>query len=108
MGDVIHALPAVAALRQKFPNAKIGWAIQKRWAELLRAPSAKPYGPLSPQRPLVDLVHTVNTFKWRSNLLSSQTRREVKELKRTLRIEKYDAAIDFQGARQVRRDRALD
>ncbi len=98
MGDVIHALPAVAALRQAFPNAKIGWAIEERWSELLRAPSAKPYSPLSPQRPLVDLVHTVNTFKWRSNLLSSQTRREVKELKRTLRIEKYDAAIDFQGA----------
>ena len=65
MGDVIHTLPAVAGLRQKFPNVKIGWAIEERWAELLRAPSAKPYGPLSPQRPLVDLVHTVNTFKWR-------------------------------------------
>ncbi|HEY1801624.1 MAG TPA: lipopolysaccharide heptosyltransferase I [Terriglobales bacterium] len=98
MGDIIHALPAVAALRQAFPNAKIGWAIEERWAELLCSPSAGHAGPLSPQHPLVDLVHTVNTFAWRSNLLSSQTRREVKELKRALRIEEYDAAIDFQGA----------
>ena len=98
MGDVIHAIPSVAALRQAFPNAKIGWAIEERWAELLCSPFAGHSGPLSPQRPLVDLVHTVNTFKWRSNLFFSQTRREVNELKRTLRIEKYDAAIDFQGA----------
>jgi heptosyltransferase-1 len=98
MGDVIHALPAVAALRQAFPNATIDWTIEERWAELLRAPSAENSGPLSSQRPLVDSVHTVNTFRWRSNLLSSRTRREVKELKRTLRMAKYDAAIDFQGA----------
>src|SRR6185437_2608701 len=98
MGDVIHALPAVAALRQAFPNAKIDWVIEERWAELLCAPSAGHSGPLSPQRPLVDSVHTVNTFEWRSNLLSSRTRREVTEFKRTLRTAKYDAAIDFQGA----------
>lgn len=98
MGDVIHALPAVAALRQAFPNAKIDWAIEERWAELLRAPSAEHSGPLSPQRPLVDSVYTVNTFGWRSNLFSSRTRREVKEFKGTLRTAKYAAAIDFQGA----------
>jgi heptosyltransferase-1 len=98
MGDVIHALPAVTALRQKFPNAKIGWAIEERWAELLCAPTANPYGSLSPQRPLADFVHTANTFKWRSNLISSRTRREVKVFKQTLRDAAYDAAIDFQGA----------
>jgi heptosyltransferase-1 len=98
MGDVIHALPAVAALRQAFPNAKIDWTIEERWTELLRAPSADDSGPLSPQRPLVDSVHTVNTFGWRSNLLSSRTRREVKELKQKLRMAQYDAVIDFQGA----------
>ena len=29
MGDVIHALPAVAALRDAFPEARIGWAVEE-------------------------------------------------------------------------------
>jgi heptosyltransferase I len=98
MGDAIHAMSAVTALREAFPGIKIGWAIEERWVELLCSPSAGLVGARSPQRPLVDFVHTVNTFRWRANLLSSQTRKEVKELKRTLRAEKYDAVVDFQGA----------
>ena len=98
MGDVIHALPAVGALRAAFPSAHIGWVIEERWVELLCAPSAGLAGTLSQQRPLVNSVHPVNTFRWRSNLLSSQTRKEIKELKRTLRASQYDITIDFQGA----------
>ena len=37
MGDIIHALPAVTALRNAFPSASIGWLIEERWAELLCA-----------------------------------------------------------------------
>ena len=40
MGDVIHTLPAVQALREAFPQAFIGWLIEERWAELLCAPGA--------------------------------------------------------------------
>jgi heptosyltransferase-1 len=32
MGDVIHSLPVAAALRQAYPTAHIGWAIEERWA----------------------------------------------------------------------------
>ena len=35
MGDVIHGLPAVTALRAAFPEAMLGWLIEERWAELL-------------------------------------------------------------------------
>jgi heptosyltransferase-1 len=98
MGDVIHALPAVAALRQALPNVIIGWVIEKRWSQLLCTPSASQSGPLSPQRPVVNFVHTVNTFKWRSNLISQQTRTEIREVKRKLRASHYEAVVDFQGA----------
>ena len=37
MGDVLHALPAVAALRRALPSATIGWAVEQRWSELLCA-----------------------------------------------------------------------
>ena len=35
MGDIVHTLPAVGALRGAFPDTKIGWVIEERWAELL-------------------------------------------------------------------------
>jgi heptosyltransferase-1 len=36
MGDVIHALPAASALRDTFPKARIDWAVEPRWARLLK------------------------------------------------------------------------
>ena len=39
MGDVLHAMPAVAALREKHPKWMIGWAIEPAWRELLQAES---------------------------------------------------------------------
>ena len=39
MGDVIHGLPAIAALRAARPNWQVGWLIEQRWIELLCADS---------------------------------------------------------------------
>jgi heptosyltransferase I len=36
MGDIIHALPAAAALRDTFPSARIDWAVEPRWTRLLK------------------------------------------------------------------------
>src|SRR5260370_11357586 len=65
MGDVIHTLPAVAALPQAFPYATLGWLIQERWAEPLCTLRYPRSGQRYPQRPLVDRVHSVNTPEWR-------------------------------------------
>ena len=32
MGDVIHALPGVALLREAFPHATLGWLVRRRWS----------------------------------------------------------------------------
>jgi heptosyltransferase I len=32
MGDVLHAMPAVAALRELHPEWVIGWAIEPGWS----------------------------------------------------------------------------
>jgi lipopolysaccharide heptosyltransferase I len=98
MGDVIHALPAVAALRQAFPKATLGWVIEERWAELLCAVSASRSGAISAQRPLVDRVHAVDTFRWRRSLFSPKSWREARAAIRELRDCAYDVAVDFQGA----------
>lgn len=35
LGDIIHALPAAAALRDTFPAGRIDWAIEPKWVRLL-------------------------------------------------------------------------
>lgn len=35
LGDVIHALPTLYAMRKNWPNARITWAIHEQFASLL-------------------------------------------------------------------------
>ena len=98
MGDIIHTLPAVSALRQAFPRATLGWIIEERWAELLCTLRYPRSGTRSPQRPLVDRIHTVNTGAWRHSLLSPNTWQQMAVGLSELRGIGYEAAIDFQGA----------
>lgn len=96
MGDVLHAMPAVAALRKACPEARIGWAIEHRWSELLVSQGASEAR--AGDRPLVDAVHRVDTRAWRKNLLSVRTWREIGRAAGVVRAEKYRVAIDVQGA----------
>ncbi|MGE5206174.1 MAG: glycosyltransferase family 9 protein, partial [Chlamydiota bacterium] len=98
MGDVIHALPAAALLRRAFPFLTLGWMIEERWAELLCAPGTPRAGPRGAGRPLVDVVHAVNTLQWRSAPFSGETWKEARSAWRELRAAKYELAVDFQGA----------
>jgi heptosyltransferase I len=98
MGDIIHTLPAATALRQAFPQAIMGWIVEERWAELLCTLPTPRSGPRSPQRPLVDRIHTVNTAKWRASLLSNQTWEQMAAGLSELRAGRYQVAADFQGA----------
>ena len=35
LGDVIHGIPAAAALRSRYPDAQIDWLVDPRYVELL-------------------------------------------------------------------------
>ena len=98
MGDIIHSLPAVAALRQAYPNAVIGWAVEDRWLELLSARAALQDAQGSARRPLVDVIHKVNTRAWRNAPFSSATWTNVREVVRELRRGEYQLAVDMQAA----------
>ena len=98
MGDVIHTLPAVQALRTAFPEAMIGWLIEERWAELLCAPGAARRGPCSVERPLVDWVHTVGLRAWGKSLFALPTVEKIARVWNDVRSVRYDIAIDLQGA----------
>lgn len=98
MGDVIHTLPAAQALRDAFPNAMIGWLIEDRWAELLCAPGTPRRGLRSPQRPLVDWVHTVKLTGWRNSLFQLPTAEQIARVWNDVRSAHYNVALDLQGA----------
>lgn len=100
MGDILHALPAVTALRKAHPTWKIDWAVEPRWLPLLSAEAedTTPDAPRTPARPVVDQIHRVPTKAWGKQPLHRKTRAELGALRRALRAGKYDAVLDLQGA----------
>ena len=98
MGDVLHALPAVTALRQAHPSWVIDWVIEPAWCALLTANCDVANPGLGPAQPVVDHLHMASTKAWRSQPFDSQTRGEIKALREKLRECRYDAVLDFQGA----------
>lgn len=98
MGDVIHTMHAAALLRRCLPEIRIGWVIEERWAELLCATGTPRSGARTPQRPLVDTVHVVNTKSWRKAPLAAETRQQFSAALKEIRQQHYQLAIDFQGA----------
>ena len=99
MGDILHALPAVTAIRAALPDANIGWVIEEKWTELLaaRGEICEP-NTVCKQRPVVNTLHTVNTRGWRSRFLQRTTIAEALGSVKAVRAMGYDLAIDFQGA----------
>ena len=75
LGDIIHAIPAAAAIRRAYPEATIDWLVDVRHRELL------------------DLVPVIT----RSIAVQTGAAGSVIEAVRELRRGGYDAAIDLQG-----------
>jgi len=88
LGDVLHALPAVAALRETRPDWVIDWAVDPRWAALLAD---------GVPGPLVTRLHLVPTKDWAKAPVSWATLKSVLGLRRKLRAAKYDVVVDMQG-----------
>jgi heptosyltransferase-1 len=99
MGDILHALPAVTALRQAHPSWVIDWVVEPRWQALLAAEgSTVRQSARSSAQPVVDHLHLAPTRQWRKAPFSLQTIHEIKTLRAALKAGEYDAVIDLQGA----------
>jgi len=85
IGDIVHALPAAAALAESFPQAQVHWVVEKRHALLLDG------------NPYLQSIVALDTCGWRKHLTSSATWRETCDGVTELRRSFYSAAIDFQG-----------
>ncbi|MCA9417151.1 MAG: glycosyltransferase family 9 protein, partial [Candidatus Omnitrophica bacterium] len=83
MGDVIHTLPALRALRQSFPDATIGWVVEDAHSTVLRG------------IPEIDRLYILNRSRLKGGW--NEKRLLAKEMKSRLREVEWDVAIDFQG-----------
>src|SRR6266478_9244113 len=75
MGDIIHALPAVASLKHSLPGSHITWAVAPQWAPLLEG----------------------NVFVDRLILIERASLGALLRSRRELRRAPFDFAVDFQG-----------
>jgi heptosyltransferase I len=85
IGDIVHTLPALAALREAMPQAEISWVVERRSAEILR------------DNPLLDRLIEVDTKALRRGPMSGETLRAPRQQLRRLRASAFDVALDFQG-----------
>ena len=85
IGDLVHTLPALAAIRDALPQAQISWAVERGAAEILR------------DNPLLDRLIEVDTKALRRGLMSGETLRAPRQQLRLLRASAFDLALDFQG-----------
>ncbi len=85
IGDIVHALPTLAAIRRALPDAEISWAVERRSAEILR------------ENILIDNLIEMDTRSLRVGKIFGDILPEAKKQFSELRRHKFDIALDFQG-----------
>ena len=85
IGDIVHALPALAAMRQALPDAEISWVAENRSAEILRG------------NRLIDELIEVDTRSLREGSIVADILPRFREQFRSIRRRRFDIALDLQG-----------
>ena len=84
IGDIVHALPALAAMRQALPDAEISWVAENRSAEILRG------------NRLIDELIEVDTRSLIEGSIVADILPRFREQFRSIR-RRFDIALDLQG-----------
>jgi len=88
IGDVIHTLPSLAALRARYPDAHITWVIEEAASDLIA------------DHPDLDRVLISHRKRWIKDLKGCRFMaafREIRSFIRNLKDRPYDLVIDFHG-----------
>ena len=85
IGDIVHTLPALAAVRGALPGAEVSWVVERRAAEILR------------DNHLLKGLIEVDTKALRRVPMSGETLLTPRQQLRRLRASPFDLSLDFQG-----------
>ncbi|MGA3207349.1 MAG: glycosyltransferase family 9 protein [Syntrophales bacterium] len=88
IGDVIHTLPSLAALRKLYPEANITWVIEDASSDLILG------------HPYLDRVIISHRKQWINDLKKGRITKPIREIRAfidDLRKQPYDLVIDFHG-----------
>ncbi|GGY12436.1 lipopolysaccharide heptosyltransferase I [Paludibacterium paludis] len=85
MGDLIHTLPAITDLVKHYPNIRITWVAEERFADI---PAL---------HPAVVRVIPIAWRRWRKSLSRRETWREMRRFREALRDTRWDWVVDSQG-----------
>jgi len=85
LGDIIHALPFLKAVKDTFQDASIDWVISKNLRGILE------------DNPLINELIVFDKDSWKSIKNIPKTSRDISRLRKTLKSRNYDIAVDLQG-----------
>lgn len=88
IGDVIHTLPSLAALRRLYPNAHITWVVEEAAADIVKS------------HPYLNAVIVSRRKSWSKDILNYKFLKPLFNmclLIKELRRRRYDLVIDFHG-----------
>lgn len=85
IGDIIHTLPSLSAIRSNFQDAEISWIAEQRSAEILHG------------NKLIDNLIEVDTRSLRGGNVIEKMLIDAARQVKNLRQYDFDIAIDFQG-----------
>jgi lipopolysaccharide heptosyltransferase I len=85
LGDVVHSLPFLNAIKTCFPGAEIHWVIAKGLEGLLEG------------NPMIERLWIINKDSWKKIDHAKNTVAEIGNLFKELKKEKFDLVIDLQG-----------
>ncbi len=84
IGDIIHTLPVLSAIRRAMPEAEISWVAEKKSAGILQ------------NNPLLENLIEIDTKSLRSKSIGNKLLTAGEQL-RKLRGFRFDVTLDFQG-----------
>ena len=85
VGDVVNTLPAISAVREAFPGARIAYLVEDKAREVVEG------------HPDLDETIVFPKREWRGRVLSPATWNAAAEHVRRIRAGRFDVLVDFQG-----------
>ena len=85
LGDIVHSMPFLYALKQRFPWARIDWVVAHGLHTFLEG------------HPMINRLWVINKDQWKKPARLRLTLKEINDLRRGLAEQHYDVCIDLSG-----------